>query len=782
MKSRFFPEGLFNRHSINLSLKIFIVCISTSLFLTVIIGIFTQSYIMSKFDREIEKFERGQVNKISNSISMQLEEIEKIGQSYALNPNITQFMYLSERDLLSKYQEVEKIQDMLSNTINSSSHISNIFIYYEQSGVILDFSTPLDYSIFYDSSWKEPYDSIIGNSCILDTRKIGDNRYDSRSSRYKNNIITFITSIPYDDDSSLGAVIINVNHSIVSDILKNIAGSGDTLAFLTNGNGTVLSSNDDKYLYNDINTIAGASVRSLDSDLDMFEFMLEDRKMVCYYSDMPINDWKIFLMTPENIIFKKSIEIRLASVLILTCLLLLIAVISLVITRRLYKPINKITSTLKSIISINNNSTNDILIISNGLDMLFENKNNLEKVISENRVLFREYFLSNLITGKIRTKELIISKADYFKVCLDCKLFCVVAIKNKGISHDSPDAEKLEVQKLAIINIIQRVFNEEGIDVICSQDSYDNILLLVKIQAEHSPDQFSLMICRCLDTVKNDIGYYVKTHVIMGIGKLYNDILDAGLSYKEALRALQYCFIKGEIADANKIIYSEKDELFYPLELEKKVISLAGICDYEKVMQCINSGIEEIINRNRNIDHILICLSNIINLVARCASEFNLNIQSIVGKKDSIKISISDFCNLDQFREWTSNIFKKIIDNCIAAHKQEDLGISSKIREYVEDNYMKDISLSMAAEHFGYNSSYFSRLFKESIGSNFFDYVSRVRIEKSKIMLSTTNNGIQKIAGLVGYNNRSSFVRSFIKLTSITPSEYRQKTIKHGAE
>jgi len=781
LKIRSFHKGFFSKHGINLSIKIFIVCISISLFLTIIIGVFTQSYIMKKFDFEIEKFEEGQVSKIANSIDMQLGEIEKIGQSYALNPNITQFMYLSERDILSKYSEVEKVQDMLSNTINSSNYISNIFIYYEKSGVILDFSAPLNYSIFYDSSWKEYFDYMAGNSCILDTHKIGNNSYDIRSSKYKNDIITFITNIPYVDKKKLGAVIINVDHSIVSDVLKNITENSDSLAFLTNGDGVIISSNDNKFLYNNINSITGTSFKSdksADPESGIFKFTFSDRKMICYYTDMAINDWNLFFITPENIIFKKSIEIRFISILIMTCLLLLMIVLSLFVTRKLYKPINTITTTLKSVLSSNGSSsrnTNDILIIRNGLDMLFENKKSLENVISENKVLFREYFLSNLITGKIRTKELIISKAEYFQVNLDYKYFCVVAMKNNEIHQDNTDAEKSEVKKLAIMNIAQRAFEDEGIDIISSQDSNDNILLLVKLSDKFSADQSGTMICKCLNTIKNDAVYYSKTHVIMGIGKICNNVLDTGLSYKESLRALQYCFIVGDIANANKISYLVEDKLFYPLDMEKKVISLASICDYEKVMLCINSGIEEIICKNKNIDHIFICLSNLINLVTRCVSEFNLNLQNIVGKEDSRKISINDFNNIGQFKEWISNVFKKIIENNFCMHKEEDLSISSKFREYVEDNYMKDISLSMAAEHFGYNSSYFSRLFKENIGTNFFDYVSKVRIEKSKIMLSTTSNGIQKIAGLVGYNNRSSFIRSFSKHTSITPSEYRQK-------
>ena len=53
--------------------------------------------------------------------------------------------------------------------------------------------------------------------------------------------------------------------------------------------------------------------------------------------------------------------------------------------------------------------------------------------------------------------------------------------------------------------------------------------------------------------------------------------------------------------------------------------------------------------------------------------------------------------------------------------------------------------------------------------------LQKIRIEKSKALLSETNKSIEQIAGLVGYNNRFSYIRTVKKYVAITPGEYRAK-------
>ena len=54
------------------------------------------------------------------------------------------------------------------------------------------------------------------------------------------------------------------------------------------------------------------------------------------------------------------------------------------------------------------------------------------------------------------------------------------------------------------------------------------------------------------------------------------------------------------------------------------------------------------------------------------------------------------------------------------------------VQNYINENLSSDISLSMIADRFGYNSNYFSQLYKSITGEGVFDYISKRRIIKAK--------------------------------------------------
>jgi len=763
---------------------------------------------MQQFDREIEKFEKGQVEKTANSIKMRFKEFENMGLYYASHPYFNQFVSLTRSEVILDYRTIKKLMDILSGVINSSNYINDIFVYYGKSEVVLNYTGIYAPHFFYETGWEKYYEEMTGNCKIIDTRSVDNSKKFRRGNYtdYNNNVITFFIGIPYDNEKKLGTIVINLNYEIVSDILKNITNNSQSLAFLINEAGIVLSSNHDEYLYKDINEITFGQIHFKDEKLGKTDINLADCKMVCYYSDVDINGWKLCIMIPSNIIFKKSLEIRLIIVLVLITILIIIIIVSLLLSKKIYKPIKEITLLLKSETnhknddSTNNNTNNntsndaeeineadeicdtrnkyynsDIFIIKNGLKTLLQDRKDLEKVLDENRLLFREYFISNLITGKIRTREFITKKAEYFNIHINCKYYRVATIKNISIYPGDLDIEEFEVKKMAIINIVQAAFKNNGIDVICSQDTDDNILILIKIYTETVKEQLDSLISKCMQTIKNNIEHYLSSQVILGIGKMHEDVLDIELSYKESLKALKYSFIMGDIVDAYNINYSEDSKLFYPIEIEKNIISFIDLCDYENVILCINNGIKNIIDANKNIDHIFICFSNLINLVNRCMFEFNINPKNIMPKETGKNISINDFKNIEQFMKWLSIVFKKVVEQHIYIRNESEIDFSAKIRQYIEKSYMSDITLSSVSDHFGYNSSYFSRLFKEIMGANFIDYINQIRIEKAKVLLATTNISTQEIAEQVGFNNRISFVRSFKKFTTVNPGEYRGK-------
>ena len=101
----------------------------------------------------------------------------------------------------------------------------------------------------------------------------------------------------------------------------------------------------------------------------------------------------------------------------------------------------------------------------------------------------------------------------------------------------------------------------------------------------------------------------------------------------------------------------------------------------------------------------------------------------------------------------------------------------SKAAQYIEKNYIMEITLEEIARHMGFSPNYFSSLFKKTAGISIFDYLNKVRVEKAKKLLLSPSYKIKEVSDLVGYSNPYYFSQVFKKLTKTSPEEFRKKAL-----
>jgi AraC-like DNA-binding protein len=97
------------------------------------------------------------------------------------------------------------------------------------------------------------------------------------------------------------------------------------------------------------------------------------------------------------------------------------------------------------------------------------------------------------------------------------------------------------------------------------------------------------------------------------------------------------------------------------------------------------------------------------------------------------------------------------------------------VLEYIEQHYSSTITLSSMATVAGMNPKYFCRVFKEVTQQTPMDYVIFYRVEQSANMLTNTDLSVLEIAMECGFNDYSYFIKTFKKLKSMTPKQYRLK-------
>ena len=86
---------------------------------------------------------------------------------------------------------------------------------------------------------------------------------------------------------------------------------------------------------------------------------------------------------------------------------------------------------------------------------------------------------------------------------------------------------------------------------------------------------------------------------------------------------------------------------------------------------------------------------------------------------------------------------------------------------------MHDISLDSAGEALGMSPSYIGLVFRKAGETSFLKYLTDIRMEETKRLLTTTDLTLREIGDKVGITNQNTLIRTFKKATGVTPGQYR---------
>lgn len=100
--------------------------------------------------------------------------------------------------------------------------------------------------------------------------------------------------------------------------------------------------------------------------------------------------------------------------------------------------------------------------------------------------------------------------------------------------------------------------------------------------------------------------------------------------------------------------------------------------------------------------------------------------------------------------------------------------VISDIKKYIADNLACDISRNEIAKAVHLSPDYLTSLFRQKTGEGLFEYILRKRIEKSELLLKTTDKPVTEVALLSGFQSISYFSRQFKKLKGCSPQSYRK--------
>lgn len=145
-------------------------------------------------------------------------------------------------------------------------------------------------------------------------------------------------------------------------------------------------------------------------------------------------------------------------------------------------------------------------------------------------------------------------------------------------------------------------------------------------------------------------------------------------------------------------------------------------------------------------------------------NENHLMVQKI--EKDSGE----SFLKFRDMRDWFLKQVNEVY-NLISEKKNSKKDAVIQVKDYIDENINRDLSLSKMAAMAYMSPNYFCSVFKVRVGENLHDYILKKRMDEARKLLLTKQYRIYEVASMVGYTNARYFALAFKKYYKVSPTE-----------
>lgn len=378
-----------------------------------------------------------------------------------------------------------------------------------------------------------------------------------------------------------------------------------------------------------------------------------------------------------------------------------------------------------------------------------DTKQELELKELANVIRFRDRTVGMIFRGFINNKEeldVAFKELGWKKGYPDCFFVGAISVKGQLLDSQLPP------------------FLKECLLMYMSRDAYNIVVFLYELQVQ---DKEQVQRIQVAGKIRECLHEQQVFRVRVGMSRVYTDASMIGSAFNEAIRIL----------DA---IYSGKRSEFYGCWENFVSMSELVLPDYlslEKFEEALkNQDLEEartwlhhIVQSSLQVDCSRENRMYIRYTVLQCLVEY-LNRTNTVGKgvflAECLQLNVGDGAS---FEKNITEIIKKCLET-------KDTNNFRQMLEYIEDNYYRsDLSYEEVAAVGKVSKSYISRIFKLRLGMSYIEYLTHVRLERACVLLRTTDVSINDIVKLIGYENSSSFRRSFKSKYGINATDYRKR-------
>ncbi len=298
----------------------------------------------------------------------------------------------------------------------------------------------------------------------------------------------------------------------------------------------------------------------------------------------------------------------------------------------------------------------------------------------------------------------------------------------------------------------------------------DNVLCMIvnfACEGEESPAEASLRLAQQLS---DQLSEGLPLAVRVGVGRACEDPLLLPESFAEARTAIQLAprgskcvFLYDPQPDRNAetSTLSETPALNLLTEGIRRGEKSVALSAFDDVMRFI-------LNTTESFAYFRFCSAEMLTQVVHLARSLHLPVE---------QRRISSLIDYRSQAEFSRNVIPFIEELCTRQQEniqREDSLLNQRVLDFILDAYKRpDLSIQLVSDELDIPRAQITVLLRESVGQNFVQYVSYLRMNEFKRLLTETDKTIKDCVMEIGYCDVPNFLRKFKSIEGMTPGQYR---------
>ncbi|MBP3359745.1 MAG: helix-turn-helix domain-containing protein [Clostridia bacterium] len=727
----------------NLFIKLLLIYICIFLFPFIILGSMLTQFTINEYKNEVLKYGLDAVSYIRYLIDDNLSDVDAVRVQLAKDQFIRGFINNTDASASEKVYDAKQAAEEINRYRVYRNSIYRLDLYCRKLDCVVTNTSVYTRQEYYNTFMADSQISFEDWSEILFNPDENTKLFASATSSIEQSTVTLAKPLFKDINGEVQAtLLVLLDPGNITDNFRRISASVPVTYFAIASDGELLMESQQ--------LTDGTDMASLLSQ-NKEQFELPNRNIaVC--SQSSVTNLKYVCIVSEAEILSnvsRNKMLLLWFIVIFSVILVILAFFFSGFTFSPIKPLMSLGGTIESV----KEYRNLILNVVNSNIKLSEAVSRQKCCIDNN--IFR-MFLQNSMELDDESLNMLF---EDMPVSADSKYFRAMVIL--PLSHDYD-----EVTSLTVVPDLYDGFRESGAEFCVIPCEGRQIVLLVA--CNDAKEKLGAPLQKTFSHIIES----KRLNISVGLGRTFEELKEFSKSYEDAFFALKpdKCGVSSS-NNARGVFFGA----YFGRIKKEKIISCVWCGDAEGVERCfeeLTSGIfADCVITYRMQNHIRYLLGEIFREAIAAKKAHNAELAAY--EEECVKAA--EMHNFAESIEVICSCYVRAAKSIGEYNKTEHEDIVDDVIRYIENNYMDyDISLKQIAGEVHVSYNYISEAIKKRVGTTFLNYLHEIRIEKAKQLLLTTELTVADIAERVGYNSSNTFIKTFKKVSGITPGEYRK--------